>query len=156
MPRFEPQRLAVLSYPERLSWVVQPPALASSEPGRSWQSKLQPWRTPGLANSMAWLLSSESFAGKINGLSIERGKIEAKSESCRPRLTLDLPCTYLAYPFPLRRVQGVYKGCPSGVPVKILWTPGEHPLYTPCTRRREKGNPRDLGNGYGCLERPKR
>ena len=41
------------------------------------------------------------------------------------------------------RVQGVYKGCPSGVPAKIPWTPGEHPLYTPCTWLKSRGNSGD-------------
>ena len=40
----------------------------------------------------------------------------------------------------LSRVQGVYKGCPTGVPAKILWIPGEHPLYTPCTRPEGRVN----------------
>ncbi|GEM_PF-2963347 len=36
---------------------------------------------------------------------------------------------------PRRRVQGVYTGCSPGAHGKIPCTPGEHPVYTPCTRR---------------------
>ncbi len=41
---------------------------------------------------------------------------------------------YLDFSLLLRRVQGVYKGCPSGVPALILCSSGVPPLYTPCTR----------------------
>ena len=48
----------------------------------------------------------------------------------------------LGFSLLLRHVQGVYKGCPSGVLAKILCFSGEHPLYTPCTRRRGRVNAR--------------
>ena len=51
---------------------------------------------------------------------------------------------YLDFSLLLRRVQGVYKGCSSGVPAKISCFSGEHPLYTPCTRRRSRVNARYL------------